>query len=570
MKQSSENGAVTSASVRGAYTAEYFLEDCGGYETYKQSGGKVLDIRLECMARLGALKLGASQVRVLDLGCGRGEIARYFAAQGCLVDAVDYSPQAIELAEACFEGEPSLRQNTHFVCGSVTDPKVYQGGYDLVLASDLIEHLAPQELDELYSLVRRHLKPDGLFAIHTFPNHWFYRFGYPRRRREAELKGESLPSEPRSPYELQMHINEQTPTGMRKQLASHFEHVLLWGADHHNPAGSLQKRFSKSDWRDAPSLFALAARRPLERQRVIDVLGARLEDSRHPDEAVAATAAATVPEKWSGSGVAKRLVRQLRRIPGVRKAIDILSGVYHLPRLRHELAILMKAHHVDGGDQKRLMGWYQAFEDAFRGPPEVIRERLRVYLPYIVNAPVQPTSPLLDLGCGRGDWLSLLAETGISARGVDTHPDALVRAEAQGLLVTRASAVEYLAGLPNASLGAITAFHLLEHLPFETLLQLLEEAHRVLEPGGVFIFETPNPENLSVGACHFYADPTHQKPLLPEVMAFTLAHVGFTAIETLRLNPVASEHHIQEQGNLPHRFNTLFYGPRDFALVAKK
>nr|WP_280818771.1 class I SAM-dependent methyltransferase [Thiorhodococcus minor] len=269
----SRAGQVTSEAIRDAYSAHYYLEDCGGYETYRAHGGKILDPRLDCMARLAGLLDDKASLRVLDLGCGRGELARYFAALGHAVDAIDYSPEALRLAGACFAGEPELRRRAVLQCASVTDPGVYRGPYDLVLASDLIEHLAPEELDQLYRLIHQHLAADGVFIAHTFPNLWYYRYAYPRQRRLAAQEGRPpLPAEPRSPYELQMHINEQSPTQMRRQLGAVFPHVLLWAGDHEEPTGSLARRFGKSDWREARSLFAIASHRPVDPAGVIQAL----------------------------------------------------------------------------------------------------------------------------------------------------------------------------------------------------------------------------------------------------------------------------------------------------------
>lgn len=262
----------TSEQIRTAYTKEYYLTDCGGYETYGLYQGKQLDLRLDWMARLASFYQAPGAWRVLDLGCGRGEMARHFAGLGHQVDAIDYAPDAIALAEGCFAGEPALREQVRLLCASVTDPAVYQGPYDLALASDLIEHLAPAELEQLYHQVASHLRPGGAFIIHTYPNLWYYRYGYPKRRRRAAIQGEHLPVEPRSAFELQMHINEQSPRIMRRQLARYFPYVVLWAGDHVHPARALLERFRKSDWHEAPSLFAIAAHQPVAPEHIVQAL----------------------------------------------------------------------------------------------------------------------------------------------------------------------------------------------------------------------------------------------------------------------------------------------------------
>ncbi|MBK1692013.1 class I SAM-dependent methyltransferase [Ectothiorhodospira mobilis] len=581
-----EKARPTSAELRHAYTRDYFLGDCGGFETYLHSGGKALDPRLDCMARLARIRPPRPGMRVLDLGCGRGEMARHFAALGCQVDAVDYAPDAIRLAEACFRDEPHLRERVHLVCASVTEASAYRGGYDLVLASDVIEHLAPGELDCLYTLVARHLQPDGRFLIHTFPNHWYYRFGHPIRRRRAAREGQHLPEEPRSDYERQMHINEQTPPGLRRQLGRHFPHVLLWAGDHQAPQGSLARRFGLADWREAPSLFAVAGHAPTAPEGVLAVLTQPLtgHDPQPPSTAATATAGKSSPS--NPSGAVRGFVHRLRRHPRLRAVIDRLHALYRLPHHVHTLKTLQEeqarlgrrldalaaepAGQGGAGGSGRLEAWYQDFEDHFRGPPQVIRDRLRIYLPHLEGVPIGPETPLLDLGCGRGDWLTLLAQHGHPAEGVDLNPQALEQARAHGCRVRQAPVLEHLAALETGRHGAITAFHLVEHLPFEAVLQLIDEARRVLVPGGLLLLETPNPENLAVGACHFHTDPTHRHPLVPAMLAFTLTRAGFTGVQTLRLNPAPPEHHLPGQGATTDLLNHLLHGPRDYAVLGHR
>lgn len=166
-------------------------------------------------------------------------------------------------------------------------------------------------------------------------------------------------------------------------------------------------------------------------------------------------------------------------------------------------------------------GAYAGFEDVFRGSEDFIKDRLRGYVPL-----VREHVPVLDVGCGRGEMLSLLAEEGVAAKGIDLDPSMLDRARARGLDVTQADALEYLAALPDASLGSLVSFQVIEHLPVETLRTLMAEAHRVLRPGGVFIAETVNPHSppaLKV----FWLDITHVRPLFPESLLFLAQDCGF-------------------------------------------
>jgi O-antigen chain-terminating methyltransferase len=123
--------------------------------------------------------------------------------------------------------------------------------------------------------------------------------------------------------------------------------------------------------------------------------------------------------------------------------------------------------------------------------------------------------------------------------------------------------------LPDASQGVVTCFHVVEHLPLETVLQMLGEALRVLQPGGLAIFETPNPRNVLVGSCNFYYDPTHRNPLPGPVLQFMLEARGFARVEVLDLNPSDAQP-VAGDDDLVRRFNEYFYGPMDYAALGWK
>jgi O-antigen chain-terminating methyltransferase len=172
---------------------------------------------------------------------------------------------------------------------------------------------------------------------------------------------------------------------------------------------------------------------------------------------------------------------------------------------------------------------YNAFEDLMRGSFEDIQDRFKVYLP---DLPKGATEPVADIGCGRGEWLDLLKNNGIPAYGIDSNPAVAERAAGLGLEVKIADALEHLRSVPERSLSAVTAFHVAEHLPTSVLIELVDLALRALRPGGKLILETPNPANLTVGACTFWFDPTHLRPLPNELLSFIVSSRGFADVET--------------------------------------
>ena len=214
---------------------------------------------------------------------------------------------------------------------------------------------------------------------------------------------------------------------------------------------------------------------------------------------------------------------------------------------------------------------YIALEDAFRGDPLVIRVRQHQYVPYIQDAVTQ-NAPLLDIGCGRGEWLLLLRDSNIPATGIDTNVASVQECSAQGLNVSHADAITYLSNAKDKSLGAITLFQVLEHLPFATMVHLLRLALRALVPGGVLIAEVPNSETLSVGASTFWIDPTHERPLFPGLLEFLATEVGYTSVKGLYSSPIAPEPdfsdlspHVREPLLAMHR---QLNGDGDFAVIA--
>lgn len=194
---------------------------------------------------------------------------------------------------------------------------------------------------------------------------------------------------------------------------------------------------------------------------------------------------------------------------------------------------------------------YVGFEDQFRGSRDAIRERLESYLPVFAGV-----TDVLDVGCGRGEFLELLAGAGVRARGIDSNHEMAEVCRARGLDVTEADAVGYLAGLPDASLGGIFAAQVVEHLQPGYLLQFLELAFHKLRPGGRLVLETLNPACWVAFFDSYIRDITHVWPLHPETLKYLVLASGFTRADLEYRSPVAPEDRLQPIA-LPDTSNPL-------------
>lgn len=190
------------------------------------------------------------------------------------------------------------------------------------------------------------------------------------------------------------------------------------------------------------------------------------------------------------------------------------------PREHPQLGRTMGFRHEGSGEGEG----YADFEDLFRGSEEMIRERQRVYLPLVADH-----APVFDAGCGRGEFLDLLAEEGIAFEGVDLDPDMVERARAKGYDgVVLGDLIEVLEEAEPRSLGTIFSAQVVEHLPYEALQKLLALGVEKLKPGGLMIAETVNPHSARALKA-FWVDPTHQHPLFPEVMLELCETAGYVS-----------------------------------------
>jgi SAM-dependent methyltransferase len=200
---------------------------------------------------------------------------------------------------------------------------------------------------------------------------------------------------------------------------------------------------------------------------------------------------------------------------------------------------------------------YFAFEARMRGSTADVRERQRPYVDDFRDA-----APVLDVGSGRGEFLGLLRDAGIEARGVDADADMVAYARGDGLAVEQADALAYLEALDPGSLGGIFMAQVVEHLQPPALFRLLELSVRALRPGGLLVAETINP--LSPLALRsYFADLTHAQPLVPETLALLAKQAGFREVETRYLNAPRHADDVDE------RIREILFAPLDYAIVAR-
>ena len=288
---------------------------------------------------------------------------------------------------------------------------------------------------------------------------------------------------------------------------------------------------------------------------------------------VAGAAAAARMASWATSA-------EQRLVAGAAAHESVARAAQELETGLGGLAARLKGMEDQADDQKRageafalaFDEFYAAFEEKFRGERDDIKDRVAVYVPRLVDAGLGTSeAPVLDLGCGRGEWLELLKDRGLRARGVDTNRTMLAHCRAMSLDVTEADALAALTETPAASLGAVTGFHIVEHLALPYLVSMLKETARTLRPGGIAIFETPNPENVLVGSHTFYLDPTHLNPIPSATLKFFMEAAGLRDVELMFLHPSPANEHLTTGDPVVDAFvNTRFFGPRDYAVIAHK
>lgn len=211
--------------------------------------------------------------------------------------------------------------------------------------------------------------------------------------------------------------------------------------------------------------------------------------------------------------------------------------------------------------------FYVAFEEKFRGSEELIKERQKKYLKFINPLKIlKDEVKALDIGCGRGEWISLLNENGFNARGIDVNESMVRLASQKGLNAAVNDALGELKSLNENSLDIITAFQVVEHIKFDDVLELIKEAKRVLAPCGILILETPNPENIMVGTQWFYLDATHKNPIPCELLSFATHYYGLERNFIFKTNEKSPSEYERDMG----LFDVFEGVSPDYSVIAQK
>jgi len=203
------------------------------------------------------------------------------------------------------------------------------------------------------------------------------------------------------------------------------------------------------------------------------------------------------------------------------------------------------------------------FAENFRGPEEAIRDRQRHYVLRFAGA-----APVLDLGCGRGEFLEAARDAGLAATGIDQSEECVALCRAKGLHTEKADLFVYLDALADQSLGGIYCAQVVEHIDPYRLPDLIASMAKKMRSGALAVIETPNPECLAIFATHFYIDPTHTRPVPPRLLGFYMEEAGFGRLEVERLSPAVDS--IPALAELPKAVREEFFGGLDYVIFGRK
>jgi 2-polyprenyl-3-methyl-5-hydroxy-6-metoxy-1,4-benzoquinol methylase len=257
--------------LESSYTSEYFLTDCGGYIEFRMTAGQeLLDPRHMGVIRLAMPRTGQ---RILDVGCGRGELAFALAQAGAEVVAIDYSGEAIALAQTTYSDQKVCKSGLLTFVQKDILQCTFDQPFDVIVTADFIEHIDAAIADTVVGRLQEFLKPDGICIMHTAPNLLYYKYAYGEKRSMARQAGSYLPPNPRTFYEQRTHINEQTPSRLNRLMHRHFKCVHTWATQMPDIGGTLKNGLSRHALKHTLSLYSIGSQSNVTRQEILERIG---------------------------------------------------------------------------------------------------------------------------------------------------------------------------------------------------------------------------------------------------------------------------------------------------------
>lgn len=240
-------------TLEETYDSNYYLNDCGGYDTFLKSNGQIItDNRLLAAIYLANCDKTKS---VLDIGSGRGELAYALSKDSLFVVGLDYSQDAINIAKNTYKNINNLEFIQADILKYETNKK-----FDIILATDVVEHIEQAMLVKMFQKVESLLSENGIFIIHTAPNKLKYLYDYNKKYKLAQTIGTYIPKNPRTYYEDLMHINEQTPGKLNRTLKKYFKTVYTWTALSPNILGDFGQKPTKRELIKNDSIYSICSK----------------------------------------------------------------------------------------------------------------------------------------------------------------------------------------------------------------------------------------------------------------------------------------------------------------------